>query len=290
MKGIVNWLSTPYYFNLSKTYRFYVSICVGFFVFLFLYIFRPFRLSLFHPNDALQYTIALGVIAFLVVGVFLFIFPLIFKKYFIPSEWRIGKSIFLTLSCLIVIGVFCWLYSFLSKEDSSKTDSWFFFILYALSIGFFPIVIYYIVDEKISRKKRQKVVATIKKEKLHRKVSKKKDITSITLTSKNKKEKLTIQLDQLVYVTSDGNYVCFFIKEKEGIKEYILRNTLTNIDASFNGYKNLIRCHKSYIVNSEYMNDIKGNARGYVLISKYVSFSIPVSRNFKKDELKNLIN
>ncbi|MBL4643257.1 MAG: LytTR family transcriptional regulator [Flavobacteriaceae bacterium] len=245
-------------------------------------------MSILHINDALEYTIALGCISFLVVLVFLFIIPIIFKNYFTDEKWNIGKNLFFTLNCFIAISFFCWLYSLLSKNQNIPTASVFHFIYYALAVGTFPLVLFYIIDEKISRKKRQKIVAKIKEEKSFISKPTPKN-TTLVLSSKNKKEKLTIHLNELVYITSEGNYTCIYTKENDKLKESILRNTLTNISKDLELYSSLIRCHKSYIINTNHIIDIQGNARGYILKSSDIPFDIPVSRSFPKSLLKNLI-
>lgn len=64
----------------------------------------------------------------------------------------------------------------------------------------------------------------LKKEKNYNKI-----IDEITIYSENKKEKLTIHIDKLIYITIDGNYASFFLDTTNGVKELILRNTLANI-------------------------------------------------------------
>jgi len=288
MVDILAWFARPYYFNFSNTYRFKTSVCVGFFVFIFLYIFRPFNLSILHVNDALEYTIALGCISFLVVLLFLFIIPIIFKAYFTDEKWNIGKNLFFTLHCVIAISFFCWLYSLLSKTENIPTASLFHFIYYALAVGTFPLVLFYIIDEKISRQKRQKIATKIK--------AGKKNILGVTLTntslilrSKNRKEELTFHQNDIAYITSEGNYTCIYTIENNKLKESLLRNTLTNISQDLAQHNALIRCHKSYIINSKYIDDIQGNARGYILKSSVIPFDIPVSRSFPKSLLNNLV-
>jgi len=287
MLNILAWFARPYYFNFSNTYRLKTAVCVGFFVFIFLYIFRPFNLSILHVNDALEYTIVLGSISFFVVLVFLFIVPLIFKSYFTDEKWNIGKNLFFTLNCFVAISFFCWCYSLLSKNENIPTASLFHFIYYSLAVGTFPLVLFYIIDEKISRKKRQKIVVNIKNNKPF--ISKPIKNTTLTLRSKNSKEELTFHQNNIVYITSEGNYVCIYTKENNKLKESILRNTLTNVSKDLALYNSLIRCHKSYIINTKYVDDIQGNARGYILKSATIPFNIPVSRSFPKSLLKNLI-
>ncbi len=288
MADILAWFARPYYFNFSNTYRLKTAVFVGIFVFLFLYVFRPFNLSILHVNDALEYSIALGCISFLVVLIFLFIVPKILKIYFTDESWNIGKNLFFTLNCFIAISFFCWLYSLVSKNENIPTASLFHFIYYALAVGTFPLVLFYIIDEKISRKKRQKIVAKIKEEKSFFSNPTTKN-TALILSSKNENEKLSVLINDLIYITSEGNYICVFTKKNNVLKESILRNTLTNISKDLALYNSLVRCHKSYIINTKHINDIQGNARGYILKSTIIPFDIPVSRSFPKSLLKNLI-
>ncbi|MDP5105491.1 MAG: LytTR family transcriptional regulator DNA-binding domain-containing protein [Polaribacter sp.] len=124
----------------------------------------------------------------------------------------------------------------------------------------------------------------LKKEKNYNKI-----IDEITIYSENKKEKLTIHIDKLIYITIDGNYASFFLDTTNGVKELILRNTLANILKQLKDYPFIVRCHKSYIINSLFFNKIKGNARGYFLKSKNIESKIPVSRSFNKKELVDLL-
>ena len=76
---------------------------------------------------------------------------------------------------------------------------------------------------------------------------------------------------------------------EKGIKEKIIRNTLTKIAIELKEYTTIKRCHKSYIINTKLMDSISGNARGYYLISELNCVKIPVSRSFKKEEIESLI-
>ncbi|WP_157691926.1 LytTR family DNA-binding domain-containing protein [Polaribacter sp. KT25b] len=132
-----------------------------------------------------------------------------------------------------------------------------------------------IVNDKLLKLKKEKI-NSIKKD-------------EITIFSENKKENLTLNIDKLIYITIDGNYASFFIKKTKGIKELILRNTLSNILKQIENYPFIFRCHKSYIINSLFFDEITGNARGYFLKSKNIENKIPVSRSLNKTELEKLL-
>ena len=61
------------------------------------------------------------------------------------------------------------------------------------------------------------------------------------------------------------------------------------IESFLKDYDFIIRCHKSYIVNTKYVNKVTGNARGYLLKCNILDFYIPVSRKFSKKSLLTLV-
>ncbi|MDD7915542.1 LytR/AlgR family response regulator transcription factor [Polaribacter ponticola] len=116
-----------------------------------------------------------------------------------------------------------------------------------------------------------------------------KKIEEIILYGTNKTENISFNLNDLIYISSQGNYASFFIKTGSETKEIILRNTLSAIIKELNKYNNIIRCHKSYIINTNYVNAISGNARGYYLRSNSITQQIPVSRSFNKSDLQKMV-
>lgn len=290
MKSIISWLAKPYYFNPTIKFKIKISFFHGLFVFLFLYIFRPFYLNLF-DIIILEYTIGIGVIAFLATFFVLYIPALIFKNYFNEDNWTIGRNIFLIIIGLIFIGILLWYFGEMYKEPYHlKKLNLFEFLCYTFLVSLIPLTFFIFVNEKNVREKREKNVIEIKEIKKKNKLNSTLILPKeITINSENGKETITFLVDNLVYITSQGNYASFFLKNKNDLNEKILRVTLTSIADNLKEYSNIIRCHKSYIVNVSYINDIYGNARGYLLKSDDIPFDIPVSRSFSKQSLQQLI-
>lgn len=261
----------------------------GLFVFLFLCVFKPFRLVELHGDNLVPFSFGISVIVVCVFFTTLFLFPIIFKKYFNPDHWTVGKSVMIVATSLALNGFFGWLYSLSSKTEGVPTESLGAFLLYSLAVGTLPAIFLCIVDERVTRKKREKIALIINKGTLEKKILPKPGAT-ILLKSENNKEELIVPISDLVYLTSDGNYVSVFLKKEGGLKERVLRTTLTKTAIDLSMYKNMIRCHKSYVINTNYVKKIHGNARGYVLKSPIIPFEIPVSRNFPKGSLKNLVD
>jgi hypothetical protein len=287
MKHLISWLSKPYYFNPSSKFKFQLSFAFGLFLFLFLYFFKPFDLSSFE-GALLEYSLGMGIVDFLGTFLLLYISPLIFKDYFNEDNWTVGRQILLMAIGLLFIGVILWNFGEIYKEIYGFGKiSLIAFLSKTFLVGLIPLTFYVFVNEKTVREKRERRVLRMKEIKKESKIYISQEIS---INSDNEKEKITFKIDNLVYITSQGNYASFFLKKDDKLKEKILRITLTNITEKLTDYPNIIRCHKSYIVNSNFINNINGNARGYLLKSDYISQEIPVSRKFSKESLKVFLN
>ncbi|MCI2229447.1 LytTR family transcriptional regulator [Polaribacter sp. MSW13] len=292
MKSITSWFSIPYYFNPSLKFKFRVSLIISVFVFLFLFFFKPFYLVTL-GDLVLKYTAGIGFVTFFGVFFMLYVPPLIFKDYFNEGNWTIGKNfIFITVGILIN-GIILWLISsYYNKDFNLENLSLLQFLIYTYLVATIPIIFFVVVNEKYIREKREKLAEEINKHNKEKLLKREVKINEeVTVYSDNKKEQLSFKISDLVYITSQGNYVSFFIRNENTIlKEKILRVTLTKIENELKGFSNIIRCHKSYIINSKYIKDVSGNARGYLLKSDYIPFEIPVSRSFSKQSLMSLVN
>ena len=114
MKNILNWLSKPYYFNPTIKFKLKMSLFHGLFVFLFLYIFRPFYLIEIEVI-ILEYTLGIGIIAFLATFIILYFPALIFKEYFNEDNWTIGRNLFLMTIGITLVAIVLWYFGEIYK-------------------------------------------------------------------------------------------------------------------------------------------------------------------------------
>ena len=278
--SFLNWLKKPYYFITSPKFNLLLSFGVGFFIFLFLYLFRPFGLSSI-LNNKLLYTGGFGLVTFVIQSLFYLVFPKVFKNVFKVKKWTVGKNIIFLFLLILSISIGNYYYnSFIQITENKNLISISTFFKYTFSISIFPIVIFTYISE---------ILYTFYKKKNIEKHTSFKSKKEITLLSDNKKDTIKINLDNLIYLTSKRNYVALILLKKNTVEEKIIRKTLTNIAIDLKNYRHFIKCHKSYIINTNYMKSISGNARGYYLNSDYLNYKIPVSRSIKKEDLKNLI-
>ena len=290
MNPFLNWLSTPYYFNPSIKFKFKASLIHGVFIFFFLNVFKPFSLYEF-KIIIFEYTLGISIISFLGTFFTLYIPALIFKKYFNEYNWTIGRNLILIIVAITVIGSVLWGFEEIYKEQYNLRKLGLLeFIYNTFLVSLIPLTFFIFINEKNVRERREKKVLEIKEIKRKNKIRNSKKLSrEVRIISDNGKESITFYIDKLVYVTSQGNYASFFLKNEGDLKEKILRITLTKIATELKDYSNIIRCHKSYLININEINDISGNARGYLLKLDFIPVDIPVSRKFSKQSIQSLL-
>lgn len=286
---IKNWLNRPYYSQISNTYNIIVSVAIGIVVSLFLIIFQPFRIHLLGENLVI-FCLGYGLIAILSVNLVLYTIPKIFKDYYNPDSRTILKQLILLNLVVLVSATISYPYHLYIRNSINQEQiaGYFLIITQTYSIGLFPILLWLYYDEQQLRKKRKINTEKINKDKNFRnEVTDQEEI--ITLKSEKSNNIISIDINKIVYISSEGNYASFFIHDVNGLKENIFRVTLSQIIKELNGYKNIVRCHKSYIINTRYIKEYSGNARGYLIKTTKSNLEIPVSRKFKKEDLEKIL-
>lgn len=275
---IKHFLKKPIYLQAFISNKLILSIAHGLFIYLFLIIFKPFNLTIFKEHLS-GFILLMALLCFIVPFVTLVVVEKINVK-----KWTLGKVILLCFVFILALSIINWSASGIYKSIFElKTISFLFFYGHTTSAAIFSILFVIFINDTITKLKTKKI--TVIKE-----IIDLKNEEIITIFSDNKKESLGINIHNLVYITAEGNYANFFIKQdNDELKEKILRITLSRLAKELSKYTFILRCHKSFIVNTSFITEISGNARGYLLKSKIISFDIPVSRSFKKDYLMSLI-
>lgn len=92
--------------------------------------------------------------------------------------------------------------------------------------------------------------------------------------------KFSVKKENLLYLESAENYVSICYLNKGKISKYLLRDTLKKVEESFAG-SDVIRCHRSYMVNFEKVKVIRKDKDGLKLEFDNLSVSdIPVSKTY----------
>lgn len=109
---------------------------------------------------------------------------------------------------------------------------------------------------------------------------------SVLLTG-DTKESLEISPYQILYLEASGNYVNVYYQQAKQSRK-IIRTTFRNMEEQLTNYPFLVRCHRTYMVNINFVTLLDRNEQGYHLVLQNSTKEIPVSRTYLK-ELKAIL-
>jgi len=92
--------------------------------------------------------------------------------------------------------------------------------------------------------------------------------------------RISVKQDNLLYLEASDNYVNIYYLNKGKISKYLLRNTLKKMENLFEKTE-IVRCHRSYMVNFDKVKVIRKEKEGLQLELDLPSvIDIPVSRSY----------
>lgn len=92
--------------------------------------------------------------------------------------------------------------------------------------------------------------------------------------------KFSVKKESLLYLESTENYVSICYLNKGKVSKYLLRETMKKMEDSFSGTE-IVRCHRSYMVNFEKVKVIRKEKDGLVLeLDNPSVIDIPVSKTY----------
>ena len=269
-----DFLNRPYSFNDDLKYNLRLSTWISIGMFMFYLFFQPLDLRNEDLNTRLVIIAGFGFITFFILGINLIFLPLIFPNFFQTGKWNIIRDTILHAWIWILISTAYTFYArYVGLIDITAHS-----MLKILLLGLAPVAIQIALNQnKILKRYLQDALELTKKLDLENTESSEEEIT---IESDNKSENLTIKLKDLVLVKSANNYIEIFWSG-EGIQKRLIRNTLTNIENQLKKYGNLIRCHRTALINIHHIEEKKGGSQGLLIKMKGIDELIPVSRQYK---------
>lgn len=294
---LTNWLDAPYHLNTNTSFKLGVGLGIGVVIFSFLTILKPYVIQKI-TISLTSFAFATACVVSIVFLVYFFAIQPAFKNYFSPEKWTLGRHLFSFFCLLIISSTLNFNFNkYILKGEITEIFNYSDFFKTIISIGFFPMGLYLFVDERYGRylKNKEKNNYTtnhqkeleVKEEKSIQKLPKTNQ--KVTIYSYNKKSSISFLVNDIIYITSQTNYASFYILNNDVIVEKTLRKPLTKIEKDLVNYSFIKRLHKSYIINTNYINEYNGNARGYVVSLNIINKQLPVSRKFTKKELEELL-
>lgn len=280
-------LKEPHPVEPSIQKRLYTCIVFGVFVFLFLFVFRPFGLNEL-PTGILPIALGYGFTCFVVMVVLNIAIPRLTPHFFNEENWTLGKELFWISVNIFCIGIANAVYTSFALGWHLSIQQIAVFEGFTLAIGCIPTSVMVWMKHNQLRIKYQEQAQELNNE-LH--TENHAETTGlVTLTSENRNEDIALSVNNLIVIRSAENYVEVIYMVDAATKKQLLRNTLKNISQQLEAYPSLLRCHKSYLVNLDKVIKISGNAQGYKLHLESIDEPVPVSRNLNEEIIKRLKN
>jgi hypothetical protein len=284
MSIILEFLNRPYPFsdNLNRNAKvvFFISLTV----FVLLLLFQPLQINQFESKTKVYLILSLGILTFLSLSLNLSIIPALWPQLFLKRQWKIWKEIvwnfwiFFTITASYLIS-----YKVLGILDVDISA-----ILKLNLIAIIPITILIGFNQNFMLRLRLKTATELNNKLNESKVIREK---MVHFASDSQNETFSIRVQQLCFIRSADNYIEIFWKEAETIKRQIIRSSLLKAQEILKEFSFVMKCHRSYLVNINFIEKVEGNSQGYKLFFNQIDFEIPVSRNAiddLKDKIKHL--
>lgn len=279
----MQWLNSPYPLLQKAKYKWLFALLSGLFVFVFLIVFQPFGAS---QSIAYKYFFlaGFGVAVFLGVATTYFILPKLFREFFRPEKWTIGKEILLQSCCILIISAFNSLHNYNWWRDIDLYQTFFNFLIITISIGIFPIMgLIFFKERALSKRNIER--ARLLSNQLPPEALEK--TSTVQIQEESVKElPIVMQLSEFVYAQSEGNYITIYYLDDSTLIHKLIRLSLKQLEIQLENLSQIKRCHRSYLINMQHITSIDGNARSLTIQLDNVATSIPVSRSFSKADFK----
>lgn len=281
---MLEFIKKPYPFNddLKRNAKiiFFISISI----FAFLWLFQPLDINALENRDKLYLVMGLGAITFLSLSVNLLVLPSLLPQIFLHREWKIWKEIIWNLWLLFTIafGYFI-MYKILGILGVDL-----YMIAKLLLIAIIPLTLLIVFNQNRLLKLHLKTAYDLN-EKL--KSNKEESEKLVHFDSEYQKDKLSIKARFLLLIRSADNYIEIFWQEGNVVNKQLIRSTLLKAQELLSDYNYIFKCHRSYIVNINYIDRVEGNSQGYKLFFDQLDFEVPVSKiavNKLKEKVKFL--
>ena len=255
-----------------KRDKWILVIFISVFIPLFLIIFQPYGVNNYDPTHKIRWSFVIAAIGFgLVNGLILAVYEFIISPFLFKKITKANIILKITLLLVLLASGTYLFYNILGNFHDWNIDSYVGFIRDVTLMGIIPLgmaVLFF--SWKKSHAKLKKINAN-KDSFLNER--------GVTLTSKNEKEQLILKYKDLWCIEASDNYVTVYYHENGKMKKYLMRITMKDIASQLYS-SSVIRCHRSYMVNTLKIQNISKKGNQVKIQLPELAFSIPVSLSY----------
>jgi len=267
MNKVSSFLAKPFPQEESIVDTLKIVAAISIFVFLFLYIFKPFGLHLLESGQFLL-CLGFGIVAFLASMVYEFLIVKILKLKGPEANFTFGRWIMYFLGAMLFISLANFLFVRIVLFDHIQWS-----VRGTFAIGVFPIIVLGALALLAQERKYQNIATEVNQKDSYSKAS---ELSNYTIYD--------IPSDQIRYIESMQNYINIGYLDSdhqfnEQSERATLSSTLSDLELTPREHT-ILRCHRSFLVNKGFISGVSGNAQGLLLSLEGCQKKIPVSRRY----------
>jgi len=258
----LNFLNKQIHFTSTLKRKGFAGLLLGLFLSALIIFLEPFNTNEYESNNRIISLLGFGVILS-----FSFIIQSNIENFWyyrVNKVWLVSHEIISTLLFFTFSGTLIYLYNHtvINEEPYSLASHWWYYshIVLAMIPIVLPILLY------LRQKFGERIIPI--------------SPNTITITGENKNEHLELQKNELLFVQAIENYIEInYLDSERKLVSKTFRQTLSKIHKQ-NPF--LEKCHRSYLVNSDTIKEIKGNSQSAKIHFKQGDVIIPLSKTLYK--------
>ncbi len=285
IRHIADFFLKPYPFYIPFSRSFGLLIILSLIIPLFLIIFQPFKINSWECDSKVLVLGGLFIPIYLTLAFNFHLLSRTMPTFFNESKWSIGRELIWSAWNFISIVLATSLYWTIVPFCEVSSIQWGQQFFSALLIGILPgsFCIYFNYSRALRRKlKRSEKLNKVLKKRLNSYESE-----TVTLKGESKLDIIRFSSDSLLYIQSQDNYSKVLWLNDGEVKSVLIRSSLKSIEDQIS-LPDVVRCHRSYIINLRRVVSIRGNAREYRLLLDTNDITIPVSRDSYKSVVSRI--
>lgn len=268
-------LNRKYTFNddLKSNLKAFIGVSLG--IFLFILYFKPFTLDNPDFDNKLLIISGFGAITLLLLFIIRVVIPSFSPASFGEHRWNYVKELAVNLIFLVCNSVASIFYAQYVGNVSITFHTA--VIIVIISISAMTVIIVFNEFKRMKSLLLQFKALKNLEEEADELVE---EDEEIEFASENKSEYFKILLEQIMLIKSARNYIEVIYKNADKVSHRLIRNSIKNTEELLSKYSNLVRCHRSCIVNKNYIRKIVKGSDGLKLTLFDYQPEIHVSRQY----------
>ena len=254
------------FYKMPVTVMFFVAVPI--FYFLFVLAYKPFDMEVFLAVGQGRYALQLIVSTRIVFGVMLFSRMLLFLlRRVLDLNWPL--YVLWCFGEVILCGLFLSIPMGIGWAERPYFTVMSLCILYMAGILVFPLSLITMAVQLHILGKRADLAPAVDEK------------TLIRFYDEQKRLKLVVASDAVLYIEAEENYVHIVHLDNGKVKDFELRSSMRALEEVLQRH-GLVRCHRSFFVNSAHVELLKKDVNGYALaqLDQEKVKNIPVSKKY----------